>query len=145
MSTPLTDSINALTAYANEVTGKQDATLSDAVGSLVEGYGGGIGSWEVTTVTAQEEIYQNAEPAKEWIESVTPLSSVALFIRSDFVASGTRPTRGNGTLLFAIVDNGVATFYARLYNGKPNTSPNWTSAYHISVDNGDKYTILYKD
>lgn len=41
MSTPLTDSINALTQYANEVTGKQDATLSDAVGSLVEGYGGG--------------------------------------------------------------------------------------------------------
>ena len=41
MATPLTDSINALTQYANETTGKQDATLSDAVGSLVEGYGGG--------------------------------------------------------------------------------------------------------
>ena len=41
MSTPLTDSINALTQYANETTGKQDTTLSDAVGSLVEGYGGG--------------------------------------------------------------------------------------------------------
>ena len=40
MATPLTDSINALTQYANETTGKQDATLSDAVGSLVEGYGG---------------------------------------------------------------------------------------------------------
>lgn len=40
MSTPLTDGINALTQYANEVTGKQDTTLSDAVGSLVEGYGG---------------------------------------------------------------------------------------------------------
>ena len=39
MATPLTDGINALTQYANEVTGKQDATLSDAVGSLVEGYG----------------------------------------------------------------------------------------------------------
>ena len=41
MATPLTDSINALTQYANETTGKQDTTLSDAVGSLVEGYGGG--------------------------------------------------------------------------------------------------------
>lgn len=40
METPLTDSINALTQYANETTGKQDTTLSDAVGSLVEGYGG---------------------------------------------------------------------------------------------------------
>lgn len=38
MATPLTDSINALTAYANEVTGKSDTTLSDAVGSLVNGY-----------------------------------------------------------------------------------------------------------
>lgn len=41
MATPLTDSINALTQYANETTGKQDTTLSDAVGSLVEGYGQG--------------------------------------------------------------------------------------------------------
>lgn len=41
MSTPLTDSINALTQYANEITGKSDTTLSDAVGSLVEGYVGG--------------------------------------------------------------------------------------------------------
>ena len=41
MSTPLTDAINALTTYANEVTGKSDTTLSDAVESLVDGYGGG--------------------------------------------------------------------------------------------------------
>ena len=41
MSTPLTDSINALTAYANETTGVSDTTLSDAVGRLCEGYGGG--------------------------------------------------------------------------------------------------------
>lgn len=40
MSTPLTDSINALTAYANEVTGKSDTTLSDAVHTLASGYGG---------------------------------------------------------------------------------------------------------
>ena len=38
MATPLTDGINALTQYANEVTGKQDTTLSDAVGSLVSGF-----------------------------------------------------------------------------------------------------------
>ena len=41
MSTPLTDGINALTAYANETTGASDTTLSDAVGRLCEGYGGG--------------------------------------------------------------------------------------------------------
>ena len=43
MSTPLTDSINALTTYANEVTGASDTTLSDAVHTLASGYGGGSG------------------------------------------------------------------------------------------------------
>lgn len=39
--TPLTDAINALTSYANSVTGESDETLSDAVRSLVDGYGSG--------------------------------------------------------------------------------------------------------
>lgn len=38
---PLTDGINALIRYANETTGASDTTLSDAVESLVAGYGGG--------------------------------------------------------------------------------------------------------
>ena len=42
MSTPLTDSINALTRYANETTGATDTTLSDAVESLVAGYNDSI-------------------------------------------------------------------------------------------------------
>lgn len=37
----LTPKIEALTAYANEITGKSDMTLSDAVASLADGYGGG--------------------------------------------------------------------------------------------------------
>lgn len=37
----LTPKIEALTAYANEITGKNDTTLSDAVASLVDGYGQG--------------------------------------------------------------------------------------------------------
>lgn len=41
MSTPLTDSINALTTYANGVTGASDTTLSDAVRTLASGYGQG--------------------------------------------------------------------------------------------------------
>lgn len=41
---PLTDGINALTAYANTVTGESDTTLSDAVASLADGYGQGSGS-----------------------------------------------------------------------------------------------------
>ena len=42
-ATPLTDAINALTQYANETTGQSDTNLSDAVGTLVAGYGGGGG------------------------------------------------------------------------------------------------------
>lgn len=43
MPQPLTDAINALTTYANTVTGKTppDTTLSDAVATLAAGYGGG--------------------------------------------------------------------------------------------------------
>ena len=40
MATPLTDGINALTTYANDVTGASDTTLSDAVHTLGSGYGG---------------------------------------------------------------------------------------------------------
>lgn len=41
--TPLTDSIEALTTYANQVTGASDINLSDAVYTLAQGYGGGGG------------------------------------------------------------------------------------------------------
>lgn len=41
MAQPLTDSINALTRYANSVTGQSDTTLSEAVATLANGYGGG--------------------------------------------------------------------------------------------------------
>lgn len=43
MPQPLTDAINALTTYANTVTGASDTTLSDAVATLASGYGGGGG------------------------------------------------------------------------------------------------------
>lgn len=48
MSQPLTDAINALTTYANSITGASDTTLSDAVDTLVDGYGGGGGSGVIT-------------------------------------------------------------------------------------------------
>ena len=48
MPQPLTDAINALTTYANTVTGASDTTLSDAVATLAAGYGGGGGmDWQI--------------------------------------------------------------------------------------------------
>jgi len=62
MATPLTDGINALTQYANETTGKQDTTLSDAVGSLVEGYGQGYTLDDIANgaLTSLEDITINS-------------------------------------------------------------------------------------
>lgn len=47
MAQPLTDAINALTRYANETTGTSDQTLSDAVRTLCDGYGGGRAPFEL--------------------------------------------------------------------------------------------------
>lgn len=51
-NTPLTDAINALTRYANETTGASDTNLSDAVGTLVAGYGGGGGGISIDDFAA---------------------------------------------------------------------------------------------
>lgn len=61
MSTPLTDGINALTAYANETTGASDTTLSDAVGRLCEGYNGGNSLFTVEKIKTYtvEESWEN--------------------------------------------------------------------------------------
>lgn len=40
-ATPLTDAIEALITYANSTTGASDTTLSEAVATLIDGYGGG--------------------------------------------------------------------------------------------------------
>lgn len=56
MTQPLTDGINALTRYANETTGASDQTLSDAVRTLCDGYGGG-GGWSSTGIATKSEPY----------------------------------------------------------------------------------------
>lgn len=69
MSTPLTDGINALTAYANEVTGASDTTLSDAVESLVAGYG--VSSIKTSTLTIPANTLDRA-------------NTIAQFFREEF-------------------------------------------------------------
>lgn len=53
MATPLTDAINALTTYANETTGASDTNLSDAVETLVDGYGQG-GGYSIDDIASTE-------------------------------------------------------------------------------------------
>lgn len=54
MATPLTDAINALTAYANEITGQSDTDLSDAVYTLADGYGQGTSITDGVIVTTRD-------------------------------------------------------------------------------------------
>lgn len=55
----LTDSIEALTTYSNDVTGESDTTLSDAVHTLADGYGqGGDTDYDAATLPAE---YQRVE------------------------------------------------------------------------------------
>ena len=56
MSTPLTDAINALTTYANSVTGESDTNLSDAVHTLADGYGQGGGDSGLTLTWYDPEV-----------------------------------------------------------------------------------------
>ena len=70
MATPLTDGINALTAYANEVTGESNQTLSDAVESLVAGYGGGGALWK--SVTLEEDYILASDGCiPQWVERLS--------------------------------------------------------------------------
>lgn len=67
MATPLTDSINALTTYANEVTGQSDTTLSDAVHTLASGYGQG-GTNYLNCVTRLGNVFNGSRTMPQRIE-----------------------------------------------------------------------------
>ena len=65
--TPLTDSIEALTTYANQTTGASDTNLSDAVYRLVQGYGsGGDSAFEIEEVVVGENSVTNMEDAHDY-------------------------------------------------------------------------------
>ena len=69
MATPLTDSINALTTYANEVTRGSDTNLSDAVHTLASGYGGSA-TLITKTITANGT-YSASDDSADGYSSVT--------------------------------------------------------------------------
>lgn len=109
-TTPLTDAITALTTYSNTVTGASDTTLSDAVGTLVAGYGGGGGN--------PEDYAKGLEPSGDIVlTGNNPLISYGIAGRSR-ITSITIPTAtrlSNGTAGYLIVDNGGSfTVYAPL-------------------------------
>jgi len=61
MAKPLTDGINALTTYANAVTGASDTTLSQAVATLANGYGQGGGGDIVNFIEGTMTVFESDE------------------------------------------------------------------------------------
>ena len=113
----LTDSIEALTTYANGVTGESDTTLSDAVASLADGYGGGSGLvYEEGTYTATED----SIPTISFAGSHTKAPDTVMFID----VSENAATVGNTITMFMFVNvlalfgfgwasaNKISEFYA---------------------------------
>lgn len=115
--TPLTDSIEALTAYANQTTGASDTNLSDAVYTLVQGYGGGGGGespFEIeevvvgentvrTMVEAHDYFFNNWALGNFLLLKETPDTYNQLVCMMDFntVSSGTSGRYRNGTIAYA--------------------------------------------
>lgn len=114
MATPLTDGINALTAYANEVTGASDTTLSDAVETLVAGYGGGGASSSWTKVA--ETSYQVSTTSTSTIDVATITCSQSIWTAEKIVYVKVRDTEGKRNGYFY----GTDTFIINMSGNKQN-------------------------
>lgn len=68
----LTSRIQALIAYANEVTGESDTTLANAVASLADGYGGSGGSFEGLQLVSIDQT-TGRPTAYKWIGDTIPV------------------------------------------------------------------------
>lgn len=112
MAQPLTDAITALTRYANETTGQSDQTLSDAVRTLCDGYGGG-----------GAPILPN-----EYARLLCLTSSLTQYIDTGLI------TKANSTfyLQFAKATNGTQNFFG-------NNFSNCASFIQLGTNNTDMY------
>ena len=133
MATPLTDSINALTQYANETTGKQDTTLSDAVGSLVEGYGGSGWLPASAELVASADETLNLSADTSW-DSITPSTTQQTILTTGAVRGACSYTL---TVDEAINKAVIAVASARI---KPVYTTVPDNAYPLSLD---AFTIGY--
>lgn len=132
MSTPLTDSINALTTYANEVTGASDTTLSDAVHTLASGYGQGGVSNVVTGTFKSAMVGASVDVDVDYSGNGYP---IAMLI---FVAEGA--SNANGTF-YGTVLRGANIFYV-IVKHATDVSPTYSG-----TDATDKafYVSRYKN
>jgi hypothetical protein len=146
MATPLTDSINALTAYANEVTGVSDTTLSDAVHTLASGYGGG--TWTQKQIVVENAISlgggfgdlisNNLPSGITFCIIVKDNRSSTSYISNQLIV-GIYDTVNSSINGFARYKNNDYTFVAGAgYNA-------WSNTYALTASVGDTYTLLYQE
>lgn len=116
----LTDSIEALTAYANGVTGESDTTLSDAVASLADGYGqggeGGLVYEDGTYTPATDEL-----PTISFANSHSKAPDIIVFVDASATASAT----GNTLTSFTYMNVSAMFGNPLPYNG----STSWAVFY----------------
>lgn len=97
----LTDRLKALVTYSNEKTGKSDATLSDAVKHLAEGYGGGgditLGSHKV--LFGQFTPTAGSDYNSGWVKTPNTKWLFATFWLDDFSVADTYKAAGQPILL----------------------------------------------
>lgn len=127
MATPLTDSINALTRYANETTGASDTTLSDAIETLIAGYEQNGGD---STTLIQKSITLNGTYSAEDDEA-DGYSSVTVNVQNGATMTETQNTYGTEVIISSA--QGVtpsATAHTIYFEFEDNTNTTITSYWN---------------
>lgn len=132
MTKPLTDAINALTTYANTVTGASDTDLSSAVATLANGYGqGGVMQLLDTITTTEDSRSVNID--------LTPYTTDydVIFVKADCTLStsswlyiqfnATEPTTGGYAYIgqYSVFTDVVCELLRNIINGATN--------YHVII------------
>lgn len=140
----LANSITALTTYANGVTGESDTTLSDAVASLADGYGGGSGlEYEEGTYTATED----SLPTINFANSHTKEPSIVVFMKTN--TSETMPNNCGTFFAHFKVDDffgsglqtGVSLFRNNIYV-QAHTSGSGSTSLNAAINTDNTNPII---
>lgn len=136
--TPLTDSIEALTAYANQTTGASDTNLSDAVYRLVQGYGGG----GVNPPLVVEEVVVGENRVKNMVEAHDYFFSTAENVQI-LILKGTASTQNQLFAQFAYNVTGTFGGTGYRYRGGAIQSSPISAQYDAILIQGTTYYKIY--
>lgn len=124
MATPLTDAINALTTYANETTGASDTNLSDAVGTLVDGYGQGGGGVKTGTITPSERTTSITID----VGTNDVIKHLVMFPTSE------TPLKSNGKTVIGVIANSESAFFKYIGITSNNTGSSFLTPANNTKD-----------